>query len=356
MQSKLIFIIKYFWVKRKNILILLSIILLFSSFSIKWYSIHKSIEEKDNEYFSNCGYTKSMWIFTINASCIQQKKLPQLPLAEIIDAVWDNIDWFSWYYEPLSNSFNYYWATPIFKTKWNLYLQWEPSTNKLVLQAIESRERVSFSYKELAQYYAQHLSYFVADKDLTNLGNCSRKNYLLALNWIDWYILNPWNTFNINQKLSSLWWYCKWISNESHSFYWWVCGMVSQLFRVSLINPDIVINKRYPHNEWFVQYYWENIWGDDAAVYEYSKQFEIKNTGESDIILKTRNNESKSIIVAISWPTNKWVNITKNFINWNTKAIHLNKTVYQYNDTLGNVVLREEVFDSYYSKKSYEFR
>ena len=53
--------------------------------------------------------------------------------------------------------------------------------------------------------------------------------------------------------------------------------MVSQLFRVSLINPDIVINKRYPHNEWFVQYYWENIWGDDAAVYEYSKQFEIKN-------------------------------------------------------------------------------
>lgn len=347
--------------KRKNILIILSVVLLFSSFSIKWYLIYKSNEEKDNEYFSNCEYTESMWIFTINASCVQQKKLPKLSLYEIIDTVWDEIDWFSWYYEPLSPSFNYYWATPIFKTQWSSYLQWDPLANKLIFQAIKAREKVTFSYNELAQYYAQHLSYFVADKDLTNLGNCTRKNYLIALDGINWYILNPWNIFNVNQKLSSLEWYCKWTSNELHSFYWWVCGMVSQLFRVSLINPDIVVNKRYPHNEWFVQYYWENIWGDDAAVYEYSKQFEIKNLGDSDIIFKTKNNENKSIIVAISWPTNKWVNIKKDFINWSSTAIHLQKTVYQYldndyNRTIGSITVREEGFDSYYSKKSYEFR
>ncbi|MBO7505104.1 hypothetical protein J6T66_02960 [bacterium] len=49
------------------------------------------------------------------------------------------------------------------------------------------------------------------------------------------------------------------MSEDSLSFYGGVCGMVSQLFRVSLLDPDISINKRFSHNERFVQYYGENI-------------------------------------------------------------------------------------------------
>ena len=127
--------------------------------------------------------------------------------------------------------------------------------------------------------------------------------------------------------------------------------MVSQLFRVSLLDPEIIINDRSSHNERFVQYYWETIWGDDAAVYEYSKIFEIQNTSNSDIVFKTRHEWNTSIFVAISWPTDKWVSISKEHIDWKETAIHLNKSVYEF-----NTLTREENFDSYYTRKTYEIR
>ena len=126
----------------------------------------------------------------------------------------------------------------------------------------------------------------MVDKDLTNLWKCTCTNYTLALEWMDGIILNPWDVFNVNKKLGSLEGYCKWINQDSFAFYGGVCGMVSQLFRISLLDPDIVVNSRFPHNERFVQYYWETVWWDDAAVYEYSKLFEIQNIWKSDIIIK----------------------------------------------------------------------
>ncbi len=306
---------------------------------------------KNEEYLSNCSYTFSAWIFTINASCIDQKQLPQLSLVDIVNEARNQIEWFSGYYNPYSRSFDYHWATPIFKAEWSPFLQWNEESEQLILEAIEKRKKINFTYNELAQYYAEHLSYFVSDKDLTNLWRCTRINYILALEWMDGVIMNPWDIFNVNEKLSSLDWYCRWTTKDSFSFYGWVCGMVSQLFRVSLLNPSIFVNKRFSHNERFVQYYWENIWWDDAAVYEYSKQFEIQNTSNSDIVFKMRHEWNQSILVAISWPTNEWVNISKENIDWRDKAIHLMKNVYEW-----NIISRQETFDSYYSRKTYEFR
>ena len=313
-----------------------------------------SIQNK--EYLSDCEYTLADDVFIINANCIKQKKLPQLTLVDIINRVWDQIEWFSGYYEPYSTSFNYYWATPRFKTKWNPYLQWNEKSDQLIAEAIKWRKKIKITYNELAQYYAEHLSYFVADKDLSELWNCSTTNYKLAIWTLDNYIMNPWNVFNANQKLSAIKDYCKWESEEEYLFYGWVCWMVSQLFRVSLINPDIIINKRFPHSERFVQYYWETVWWDDAAVYERSKQFEIQNLGNSDIIFKTRNEWNILELIAISWPTNKWVNISKENINWRKMAIHLEKNIYKSDDTIGNNPERTEFFDSYYVEKNYEFR
>ena len=306
---------------------------------------------KDQEYSLNCDYTLSAWIFKINAICIQQKKLPQLALVDIVNEVWDQIEWFSWYCEPQSESFNYYWAIPKFSTKGNPYLQWNSESEQLISEATIEWKQVTFTYNELAQYYAEHLSYYVSDKDLTNLWRCTRINYILALEWMDGVIMNPWDRFNANEKLDSLNWYCKWVSEWSYSFYGGVCGMVSQLFRVSLLHPDISITKRFPHGEWFVQYYWETVWWDDAAVYEYSKQFEIENLWNSDVVFKTRHEWNDSILVAISWPSDKRVKISKENIDCRNTAVRLNRSVYKSED-----FIREENFDSYYSKKTYEFR
>ena len=334
----------------KGIVICCSIALFLWSMVFSLYG--KDTNNLENkQYSANCSYTLSAWIFRINAICVEQKKLPQLTLVDIVDAVWDQIEWFSGYYQPYSESFNYYWATPIFKTEWSPYLQWNEKSEELISEAVKKRKKIKFTYNELAQYYAQHLSYFVSDKDLTNLWRCTRINYILALEWMDGVIMNPWDVFNVNEKLSSLDWYCRWITKDSFSFYGGVCWMVSQLFRVSLLHPEIVVNSRFPHNERFVQYYWEKVWGDDAAVYEYSKQFEIKNLSNSDIVFKMRHEWNHSILVAISWPTDKWVNISKENIDGRETAIHLNKSVYE-SDTLE----REENFDSFYSRKTYEFR
>lgn len=309
---------------------------------------------QNKEYLSDCEYTLVDDIFTINAICIPQKKLPQLTLVDIVDKVWNQIEWFSGYYEPYSISFNYYWATPKFKKKWNPYLQWNEKSDQLVTEAIKWRKKIKITYNELAQYYAEHLSYFVADKDLSNLWNCSRTNYMLAMETINNYVMNPWDIFNANQNLSVIKDYCKWETEEEYLFYGGVCGMVSQLFRVSLLSPDIIITQRFPHNEWFVQYYGEEVLWDDAAVYERSKQFEIQNLGNSDIVFKVREEWNNIILVAISPPTNKWVRISKNHINWRKLTINLEKSVY-YDKNFNNLE-RTESFDSYYAGKTYEFR
>lgn len=338
------------WNSWKSIILFCGILLFFWATALFWYGVNRDKLE-DGEYFSNCGYTMSAGIFTINANCIQQKQLPKLTLVDIVNEAWDQIEWFSGYYEPQSTEFDYHWATPIFKTKWSPYLQWNEESEQLIEEAIKWRKKIKFTYNELARYYAEHLSYFVADKDLTNLWKCTRKNYIIALEGMDGVIMNPWDTFNVNGKLSSLNWYCRWVAKDSLSFYGWVCGMVSQLFRVSLLDPDILVNSRFSHSERFVQYYWETIWWDDAAVYEYSKQFQIENLWNSDIVFKMRHEWDKSILVAISWPTDKWVNISKENINWRTTAVHLKKSVYE-----SDKFKRDENFDSYYTRKTYEFR
>lgn len=337
-----------------NSIILFCSIALFMWAIVFWLYGRDSNNLQNKEYSSDCEYTLSDDIFTINAICVQQKKLPKLTLVDIIDSVWDQVEWFSGYYEPFSESFDYYWATPIFNNKWSVYLS-EDENNELLENAIKNREKISFSKNELARYYAEHLSYFVADKDLSSLWNCSTTNYMLAMETLDNYVMNPWDIFNANQKLSSIKDYCKWETEEEYLFYGWVCGMVSQLFRVSLLSPWITITKRFPHTEWFVQYYGETVWWDDAAVYERSKAFEIQNSSSSDIVFKVREEWNHSILIAISWPTNKWVNISKNHINWRKLAIHIDKTVYEFGKNSDNPE-RVESFDSYYAGKTYDLR
>ena len=338
-----------------GIFVLFSIII--SKYGTQWIISKSTI----NSIAQDCSYESYNDYYIINPVCIKQKELPDMTLVAIINEIWDQIEDFSGYYQPFEQSFNYFGATPIFKTVGNKYLEWDEESLQLVDQAIKKWENIQISRKELAQYYAEHLSYFVADKDLTELWNCTRQNYLIALESLDWLIMNPWDIFDANTKLISLQWYCKWASSTGYLFYWWVCGMTSQLFRVSLLNPNITINKRFPHSERFVQYYGDIVWWDDAAVYEKSKIFEIQNSGDSDIIFKTRHKDNRSIMVAISWPIDEWVNITKNFINEKETAVHLEKTIYQplkSNNEYewSDVIINIESFDSYYSKKTYQFR
>lgn len=318
-----------------------------------------SVNKKDCEYETN-----DKW-YIIDASCVLEKNLPSMNLSDIIGATWDQITDFSWVYLPFEESFTYYWAYPIFSTKWNKYLQNNSLSKQLLLEAIKHKEKILITYNELAQYYAEHLSYFVADKDISNLWRCSLQNYLVALNSIDNYVLPVNKSFNANQHLIYQNGYCRWQSEQDFLFYGGVCWMISQLFRVSLLNPEITITKRFSHNERFAVYYWETVWGDDAAIYERSKQFEILNNWDSDILFKVRNNWDSTQLIAISRPTEKWVQINKNFIDWRETAVHLEKRIFEpiYDDKTISISNERiwltksiEAFDSYYSRKNHENR
>ena len=105
-------------INRKNIILDSAIILFLWAIFIFWYSsnaisienkienavqiIENSLPKSDitKYYDSECEYSFSDGIYTIDASCVLQNRLPELNLEEIIKAVWNQISDFSEYYHP----------------------------------------------------------------------------------------------------------------------------------------------------------------------------------------------------------------------------------------------------------------
>jgi vancomycin resistance protein YoaR len=111
-------------------------------------------------------------------------------------------------------------------------------------------------------------------------------------------------------------------------FYGGVCGVSSQLFRVALLHPRITITKRAPHNEWFTVYYGQEVHGDDAAMMQMRKQFEIKNTSDAAVYIRTKKFGETTYIAAISpYKIDDFVTITK---TWNSElSVKLTKQIYK---------------------------
>ncbi|MDR0860656.1 MAG: VanW family protein [Candidatus Peribacteria bacterium] len=222
----------------------------------------------------------------------------------------------------------------------------------------------------MAHYRIDQLTFYVSEKDISRLSRCNTQNYSLALQRIDNYLLKPGESFNANRELAKVKGYCTGRGGKDYLFYGGVCGMTAQVFRTTLIHPDIEIVKRHPHNEWFVQYYGEEIGGDDAAIYEMSKQFEIKNAGTEDIYFKVKWGEGSTQLVAVSPHNDQRVEITKHPIN--ALNITLERTIRaekSENEKLlpslpfsglptekTQELVKTETFPSTYIRKNYETR
>jgi vancomycin resistance protein YoaR len=185
-------------------------------------------------------------------------------------------------------------------------------------------------------------------------------------------LLGPGEQYNANTSLSQIRGYCTGRGEANFLFYGGVCGMTAQLFRTALIHPSIEIVQRHPHNEWFVQYYGEQVGGDDAAIYQMSKQFEIKNSGTTDIYFRTKTDENETFLVAISPRSSQWVEIKKETLTdlsaklerkiWNHQIeneillLPLSPITPSHFSNQENQLLKEETYMSYYTKKNYERR
>jgi len=195
----------------------------------------------------------------------------------------------------------------------------------------------------------KNANFYVVYRNISSLKRCTKQNYFVAANILNNTILEPGETLNLNKKIANAAWYCKWSGPQNLMFYWWVCGLATQLFKAALLSPEIKITKRHPHSRRLVPYYSEYIYGDDAAIYEMNKEFEIQNIWEHPLYFKLLE-KNNGVFLAIITPqkSNEWVLITKK----QTKTLNANveKTTYTQRPEL---VTKIENFPSKYTKKIY---
>jgi hypothetical protein len=320
--------------------------------------------------FSQCGFRQEGATYRIEASCVLQGNLPKLETKQVVDLLRNDIIGRSEVYQPFEMSYRYYGSTPTFATNTPNILDSSTTSQQTLAKLAKQGNEISFTKTELARYRANQLAFYVSEKDLSLLSRCNTQNYTLALQRIDGYLLKPGTSFNANRELAKVKGYCTGRGEKNFLFYGGVCGMTAQVFRTTIIHPNIAILKRHPHNERFVQYYGENAGGDDAAIYELSKQFEIKNTGDYDIYFKVKWLGSGTQLVAISPRTAQRVEITKHPIS--ELKIDLERTIRTKEETENTISpffpfstiqtentdqpLQTETFSSTYLRKNYETR
>lgn len=248
----------------------------------------------------NCeSYTRKDSILIVSPECILAGELPKLSLQDRADAVWTVIESF-WTGYLSDKEFIIYKPEKVSIDKTKSIYPLSKQEKKRLTIAKEKGETVEIPLSAFAKAILPELAFFISQKDLSNLKPCTKFNYLLAFNNLDWKVIPAGEQFNFNQYLSSLKGYCKWLWGLDLRFYWGVCGVASQLFRASLTHPLMETPTRRGHSEWFSVYYGEKVEGDDAAVYEKDKQLVLKNNAPSDTIIKTFKKGEMSYLVLIS--------------------------------------------------------
>jgi hypothetical protein len=294
-----------------------------------------------------CEYQISWNNYILSPTCLLRKDFPDVSYKTIIDQVWPDLWWFNEVYNDSSKNFTYESTTPFFQS----YKSIMPKSDRqkyLLANLQQQWKKISIPIKYIYYEKAKELWFFVVRKDLSLLKPCTKQNYKVALASFDNFILAAWKTINLNDHVSYLPWYCKWRWPQDLMFYWGTCWFASQLFRVSLINPDIEILKRSWHSVWLTAYYSDYIYWDDAAVYQNSKQFEIKNTSPQEIYFKTLDKWSFNYFVAITpQKSSRWVNVNKEQI-WKLSA----KVVKEIYEIESWEPKSTQTFDSRYDSKN----
>lgn len=176
-----------------------------------------------------------------------------------------NITPLSKYKNTLQNTFSIdNWKTTIISTKVEIPLE-------------------SFAMEQFKQY-----AVVAADRDISLYGDCAKQNFMVWMSAMEHIVLQPGESRNANNTFAYLPGYCKGDGETEYMFYQGICGVSSMAYRASLLNPNIAITKRASHSKWYTRYYGEDIYGDDASLYEDIKQFEIRNDSQDIMLIKSK--------------------------------------------------------------------
>lgn len=253
------------------------------------------------------------------------KERKYLTTKESLEYLLKDLNTFYDTYQQDSYYFKYKATQPSFKyTVYDKYLQnkWTIYEKLAILYRTNKNKTIKIDNEVLAKMMFENYSFYSVPTNLSNRWACSLANYQLAISKLNWLELKPWEVLNLNSLISNDPRSCKWNSTKSFLFYGWSCGASSQLFRLALIMPNITVLERAWHTKRRALYYGTNIMWDDAAMYENSKKFTIRNDFDTSIYFIAYKKWNHIYLVwIIPEKVDDYVEIIKN-VNWYQSSLY----------------------------------
>lgn len=310
--------------------------------NINIFSYVKQIENLEKEHCKIENHENYLYISPIcllkNREYLTTEKALQY-LTKDLNTFYDTYqqDSYNFKYTSTQPSFKYSTYNRYLKNKWTIY-------EKIAILYRTSKNRmIKIDNEILAKLMFENYSFYSVPTNLANRWPCSLTNYKLAISKLNWLELKPWEVLDLNKLISNDPRSCKWNSTKSFLFYWWSCGASSQLFRLSLIMPNITVLERAGHAKWRALYYGSNIMWDDAAMYENSKKFIIRNDFDTSIYFTAYEKWNYVYLVwIVPEKVDNYVEIIKN-VNWYRSSVF--KQIYNKYWT----IIWSYQFDSVYS-------
>lgn len=219
-----------------------------------------------------------------------------------LDYLFDDFQYFFDEYSENSYNFYYnaiqpYYIDDLFNSYvvyyWSLY-------EKVVASEREKNDKlIRIDNSTFAKIIFKNYSFYVVPTYLAGRWPCSLNNYRIAVEKLNWYYMAPWEQLTLNDLIKNNPKSCKWKSTQSFLFYGWSCGSSTQLFRLSLIMPYLTTIERSNHSKWRALYYWINIMWDDAAMYQNSERFTVRNDFDVPIYFRVYEQWDVSYLVWI---------------------------------------------------------
>lgn len=238
-------------------------------------------------------------------------------LLQDLDNFYDTYQQDSYYfsYEATKPSFKYSNFDKYSKYRWTIY-------EKIALLYIRHENKmIKVDNNILSRLMFENYSFYAVPTNLENRWPCSLTNYKLAISKLNWMELEPWEVLDLNKIISNDPRSCKWSSTKSFLFYWWSCGASSQLFRLSLIMPDLTTLERAGHSKRRALYYGSNIMWDDAAMYENSKKLIIRNDFDTSVYFIAYEKWNHIYLIwIVPKKVDEYVEIIKN-VNWYKSSV-----------------------------------
>jgi len=297
---------------------------------------------KDNK----CSISYSKSFVELSPICFLDYNNFKVDVNKSLDYLLEWLNWFSQYYGEHLDHFVYKPADVLYSlSDIDRYRQYKSTMHeKIVVTYMENKwQTIRIDKESFAKLLFDRFSFYVVPTYLGNRWNCSITNYRLAISKLDWMELKAWEELNLNSLISYDPRACKWTLWNNYMFFWWSCGASTQLFRLSLIMPNLDVIERYPHSKWRAYYYWDKIMWDDAAMFENSMKFIVKNNFSSSIYFRIYEQWDWSYLV--------WVLPYKenNYSEINKSSKGLSASVFKKNyDSFGNLLKIYE-FNSRYS-------